>query len=155
MRTYIILSFALVLLLAMSGCKGYEDGPVVSMRTVKGRIYGWWEPVGFWINGEDMLADFDSIHANPYGYDRSSNYSFLKYYDINDFNFYYGTNIGGFWGLNEDKSILAIKIITGGNMAHMNYTITKLTHDDLQLKGVDFAGDTVILHLTNLSHDRI
>lgn len=77
MRTYIILSFAFVLLLAMSGCKGYEDGPVVSMRTVENRLCRGWGFEGFWINEKDNLSEVDSLFGCNYG--KVSGISFFKH----------------------------------------------------------------------------
>lgn len=56
-----------MLLVFIAGCKKYEDGPWLSLRTKTARITGWWKFEYFSMNGNDSTSAFiNSYQEDPY-----------------------------------------------------------------------------------------
>lgn len=60
-----LILFLIILAGFTEGCKKYEDGPLISFRTAKNRIYGGYVLKTYTVNGEDSLNLFsDSLGRN-------------------------------------------------------------------------------------------
>lgn len=52
----VLFSLIFIMLFAISGCKKYEDGPLISLRTKEARLTGEWDVEYFSINGYDSTS---------------------------------------------------------------------------------------------------
>ena len=64
MKKHITLALTLILTLFFTGCKKYEEGPLISFRSAETRIHGKWEIKEFTINGADSLELLSSYYGN-------------------------------------------------------------------------------------------
>lgn len=60
-----IIFFIIVLAAIFEGCKKYPDGPLISLRTAKHRLYGTYTLTQYTVNGVDSLSLYnDSLSLN-------------------------------------------------------------------------------------------
>ena len=66
-----LILFIIVLAAITEGCKKYEDGPLISLRSVKNRLYGDYTLTKYTVNGVDSLSLYNDsldliIHSHPH-----------------------------------------------------------------------------------------
>ena len=118
----------LVILVAMSSCNRFEEGPALTLLSAKARLTGEWEIVDFvgpdsedyldYLNdGYEWFFEFEKEGDGAFGY-RYDGYQYSNLFD---------------WELDEDE--LEISFI--GNSITRNWEIQRLTNKELemQLKG--------------------
>jgi hypothetical protein len=83
-----------IIALLLATCKKYEEGPLISLRTVKNRIYGKWKIEEYFINGVDSAFFFPGklVFAAESKYDDVCQYQMGIYGDTRK------------WGLKNKKS---------------------------------------------------
>ncbi len=75
MKTKIIFYLILILGLSFTGCKKYEEGPALSLRSKTARVANTWKVELFTINGIDNTSALTSINYSE-TYDKDGNYSY-------------------------------------------------------------------------------
>lgn len=86
MKKYVIIFF-LTLLILNFGCKKYEDGPIISLRTKNHRLEGKWNVSSYTINGVEQMNKYNAYDCSLCsGFDYLCNYSaIIKFeWDINE-----------------------------------------------------------------------
>ncbi len=61
--------------LVVTGCKKYEEGPALSIRTKTERVANTWKLVSYTINGTDYTSSLSNINYTE-TYDKDGNYSY-------------------------------------------------------------------------------
>ena len=134
-----------ILILAISasilnGCK-YEDGPWVSLRSAKNRLYGTYTLATYTVNGVDSLSLFnDSLDLHIKIYHEDVN-------DVERFDIYGYRRDGQFcmlnckWELTDRNTILNIITAIGaigtgpiGTLKNPKWNILRLANKDLKMK---------------------
>ena len=123
--------FAVCTIIALSGCKKYEDGPGLSLSSKKSRVAANWE--------------FKKVLYNSF--DETSEYLdyILEMEKDGDFNVVSNGNIDhGKWDFALDKEALDFRYDSG---ATERYNIKRLTEKDLWMEFID-SGDTLYVELS-------
>ena len=71
-KTLYILPLLGLIALTFSSCKKYEDGPAITLRTVKSRIVGEWKVTKYAVAGQDVLQGMQ--YGSQIGYCTSGDY---------------------------------------------------------------------------------
>ena len=75
MTTKNIFSIILIMSASLMGCKKYEDGPALSLRSKTARVANTWKVESYTINGFDNTSSLTSINYTE-TYDKDGNYSY-------------------------------------------------------------------------------
>ena len=145
MKTHQTLIFLLLLAISISACKKYEDGPVVSLRSVKKRLQGTWKATKQVENGYEYLNDFritfDQLDDSKDPEGLYNTYTLYTSDSSNAEEKYYGT-----WEVSDDKkhiflygSSMDYNIGNGWNTIYWkNYTLTwdilRLTMEEMWIE---------------------
>lgn len=123
-----------IVIISLSSCSKYEDGPLLSLRTKTTRLTGKWEVVEEKINGSTQSED-----------NTPSIYEFDKDFDYKETHTSNGVIVisEGTWDFAEKKEKIRI---TYNNNDVEEFTILRLTNEELwvEQKRTDFTGDTDI-----------
>jgi hypothetical protein len=124
------LSILAILLLALTSCSKYEDGPGISFRSVHKRITGDWCSGGIYENGQLANADYCAVS--------------IMMYDNGDVTLEsLGDESTGQWELTSDKK--TVEILNSG-VVEERWRILRLTNDEFWFE-VDQGADTYEYHL--------
>jgi hypothetical protein len=126
--------FALILtglLFSTMGCMKYDEGPLVSLRTKKGRLDGKWTVSLIYNNHEDVTK----FYPADYGYEFDKNGTFKKIFNQ--------VEVMGTWEFNDDKSSILLTM-TNSPDADV-YEILRLTNKHLWWRRV-VGGDELEEH---------
>lgn len=120
-----------------TGCKKYEDGPLISLRSKKARVANTWKIDKAYDNGSDVTGEYDQyvLQLNEDGYAKLT-----AEYDYSGFTFSGSTE--GRWSFEGDKENL--KMDFENNDADGTYKILRLKEDEMWLEE---AGNGRELHL--------
>ncbi len=129
-----LLFFAFVLVVSISSCRKYEEGPNVSLRTKKARVTNNWKYESAQVNGVEVSLD-------PY-YAKQKHYFYRdgKYIQtIIDPITLEARNIQGTWALydNDRKIAITTKNFSGNIDSTSDYNILKLFEKQMWLRTVD------------------
>lgn len=129
-----VLFFAFVILISISSCRKYEEGPNVSLRTKKARITNNWKYESALVNGVEVSLD-------PY-YAKQKHYFYRdgKYIQtIIDPITLEARNLQGNWTLyDKDKKIaITVKVPPANLDSTMDYNILKLFEKQMWLRTTD------------------
>ncbi len=147
-----IILYLIVIAAIASSCKKYEEGPLISFRSAKNRVYGDYKLEKYTVNGADSLElIYDSL-VNSFYFHHSESENF----DLCDI---FGVRRDGKmvvmkfeWELIEKNSYLQIKVDgaigTGpfGNRKTSEWKILRLTHIELKMK-TDYNGKEYLVDL--------
>jgi hypothetical protein len=158
MKSKMFIKILLLIVIAgnIAGCKKYPDGPWLSLRSAKGRLYGQHTLTKYTVNGVDSLSRYqDSL---------CTNFDFYKA-DIADVCNMSGSRNDGWestlcweWVLEDNNKLLQITF-SGGQVPRMSGTglfkdnvlpswqILKLKHDDIILQ-TTYNGKVYLIELT-------
>ena len=75
MTTKNIFSIILIISASLTGCKKYEDGPALSLRSKTARVANTWKVESYTINGVDYTSSLTTINYTE-TYDKDGNYSY-------------------------------------------------------------------------------
>lgn len=124
MRKVKLLFVALIVAsMAFSGCKKYEEGPSLSLRSKTTRISGEWKIVKQQYNGVDV--DIDNIEKS-FTYEYKKEGEFYRSSTL-----YPNLKIEGTWEFNSEKTRLIIKANLLGQPYNNDLTIIRLTNKEL------------------------
>lgn len=121
-----------VILLNITSCGKYEDGPAFSLRSKEGRLVGEWEVVdidgssGIALSGIDITMEFEN--------DGDAEIT----YTYNYYGFPYSESYDGEWEWEDDKGAISFEYEDGEDI---EFEIKRLTNDELWLEdedGVEF-----------------
>jgi len=129
-----VLFFAFVILISISSCRKYEEGPNVSLRTKKARITNNWKYESALVNGVEVSLD-------PY-YAKQKHYFYRdgKYIQtIIDPITLEARNLQGNWTLydNDKKIAITVKVSPANLDSTMDYNILKLFEKQMWLRTTD------------------
>jgi len=129
-----VLFFAFVILISISSCRKYEEGPNVSLRTKKARITNNWKYESALVNGVEVSLD-------PY-YAKQKHYFYRdgKYIQtIIDPITLEARNLQGNWTLydNDKKIAITVKVPPANLDSTMDYNILKLFEKQMWLRTTD------------------
>lgn len=123
--------FAVCTIIALSGCKKYEDGPGLSLSSKKSRVAAEWQFKKVLYNSVDETSEY-------------LDYTWEMTKD-GDFNLVSNGNIDhGTWDFALDKEGLDFRFDDG---SLVRYNIKRLTAKDLWMESVIF-GDTIYIELS-------
>lgn len=109
MKKNALLLFVITLVFVLSGCR-YEEGPVLSLTSVKKRLAGFWEVVGFTCEGLDSLQYYkDSCGCEMGFYQNTSHTDFFN--DVWFRDCYYKQYLAGYVGefrFDDNKNFLYV-----------------------------------------------
>ena len=131
-----LLPFTLLAAVLLTGCK-YEDGPLVSIRSAKNRVFGSKKVEAYIVNGIDSTFLFDSLYA---GTEYMTNKESGIFFDLHDAN--YNLTISdcapGIWGFHDSKAYYLYLSFPGCNgrefWRRQEWRVTRLTQKDLWLE---------------------
>lgn len=129
----ILLAAAVIGGTALEGCKKYEEGPTISLRSRKERVANTWKVEKYIVNNQDQTAEFTTDNPN--------------YQLVLDKEGKASLNAGGFSGIatgtwaliNKDEEIVFTLTALGITQTTTS-TILKLKEKELWLK--DFGDDS-------------
>ncbi|MEI6766766.1 MAG: hypothetical protein WCM76_14135 [Bacteroidota bacterium] len=152
MKTKII--FSLLFLATLIGCK-YEDGPLISFRTVERRLQGEFQAEEFKIDGQDALQKWKDSICNDY---LMMHWSDAGIHSMISIVSTYGSN-GGKYIISDDRSSIQFEMMGKtnsypgigpfGDIAVSNWRILKLSNKKLWLE-TDFEGRNYLLKLKKI-----
>ena len=92
MKSKTIIASALLFLGVLAGCKKYEEGPALSLRSKNARVANTWKVESYTINASDYTSELTSINYTE-TYDKDGNYSYSSTFDTGS----------GKWEFQSDK----------------------------------------------------
>mgnify|MGYP001197596329 CR=1 FL=1 len=142
------LASSLAVIVGMSGCSKYEDGPALSFLTKKQRLSGDWDVTKMRDgSGDDLITNTNSIEME---FDDDGDFTMIT---TSSYTNYYGqisTNVNtmtGEWEFSSDKEEIEIEFDNQGSYYDMELEITKLTNKELEGEldtyGYDFDFEAV------------
>ena len=127
------LFYLLLAAVLLTGCK-YEDGPWVSIRSAKNRVFGSKRIESYIVNGIDSTFLFDSLYA---GTDYEDKGMFFDLHDAND-NLWIPYCAPGVWVFPDQKNFYIYLAFPGCNGREFwrwqEWRVTRLTQKDLWLE---------------------
>ncbi len=75
MKTKNIFAFILIIAASLTGCKKYENGPVISLRSKTERVSNTWKVESYTINGSDYTSILNNINYTE-TYTKDGKYSY-------------------------------------------------------------------------------
>lgn len=86
-----ILFFIFAFVTVVGACKKYEEGPLISFKSAKNRVYGTYTLVSYTVNGQDSLNSYkDSLGINfEFYHNEFLNRDYLHIYE----DFFEGVNV--------------------------------------------------------------
>jgi len=128
---------AALLTIFVTGCKKYDEGPLINLTPRNERVANTWVIEEATADGDDVTADFDNyVLTLTTGGDAT----LLATYTVFGTDFTYDTN--GTWAFQNDDEELVLDF--EDNAADGTYQIRRLTESQLWLHKV---GDDLELHL--------
>jgi hypothetical protein len=127
----------LVLIIATTGCKKYDDGPTISLRTKTERVANNWKVGQAYEDGKDVTSDYNRYELNT---TKGGNASLSAKYKFAGNNFDFTTE--GTWSFVNDKKKISFNF--DNNDADGVYQILKLKEDEMWMRK---DGETLELHL--------
>lgn len=112
-----------VSLFIFSGCKKYEDGPLLSFKSKVNRLEGEWRIV--YVNGDDVFSDYPRIY---FKFDKDGN--FFRTEKGED----YTHTDQGTWVWESRKEIIEVDLIYTNYRERIDYRISKLTSGELWIE---------------------
>ncbi len=117
--------FGLMIIVVFSGCKKYDDGPMLSLAFKKARVVNDWKMQSATQNGNSTTL-FNGIT--------------IEFKKDNTYTLTWGANFPGTWDFDKKKE----KIITTDNVGTVTqYTINRLTNKELWVTYTDANSNTI------------
>ncbi|HOZ51953.1 MAG TPA: hypothetical protein PLU17_08860 [Chitinophagaceae bacterium] len=129
-----ILLFAFAILVTVSSCRKYEEGPNISLRTKKARITNNWRYESAQVDGVEVSSDPYFAKQKHYFY-RDGKYIQTIIDPITQ----EARNLQGNWVLydNDKKIAVTVKIPPANKDSTNNYSILKLFEKQMWLRTTD------------------
>lgn len=127
MKTSHLLIPAFILVLSVSSCSKYEDGPAISLRTKNERVANTWKIEQAMRNNQDVTADYDQYVLTM---TKDGDARLEAIYSSGQFTFQFETD--GTWKFDDSKEILILDF--ENNDADASYQILKLKEDELWIR---------------------
>lgn len=121
----ILLAFS-VILISMTACQKYEDGPAISLRSKSERVANDWKINQATDSGKDVSSDYKRYELNL---TKDGGATLSADYNFGGFTYQYVTN--GNWSFSNDKE--KINFDFENNDADGIYRILKLKEDEMWL----------------------
>lgn len=134
----------LFILLLVSSCKKYEDGPILSLRSKKVRLANEWKTESYSENGTDKTNDWNSYYQGAKLTIGKDGRFFITY----KANGSYDVEQNGTWDFNGDKTIILFNQMVPVTDA-WTWKITRLKEHELWVQDLDSAGLIKELHLVD------
>lgn len=136
-----ILTLSLIAIFALAattftGCKKYDDGPLISLRFKKARLVNTWKIEKIIKNGQQQSLSNDN---------KNSRYQFSKDGTFTLRNTSTSVSYTGTWVFTDSKEKLKVIYSMGKLSINYEYTILRLKKKELWLKQDD-DGDTIETH---------
>jgi hypothetical protein len=121
----------MVISIFCSSCRKYEEGPDISLKSKKNRLFGYWHMVKWTKNEVEQTSQLQFQHK--FGFAKDGTY----YYSFYDPLSAYTINFTGTWEFREQKKqlMLGLKDPING-MEYQVWDIIRLTSKDLWLENV-------------------
>ncbi|MBP6311779.1 MAG: hypothetical protein KA408_05885 [Flavobacteriales bacterium] len=129
--------FSLILLLAVTACKKYDDGPAISLTSRTERVANTWVIDQATADGNNVTSDFDNYVLTLTS---DGDATLLATYTVFGADFTFDTN--GTWNFQNSDEELVMDF--ENDAADGTYQIRRLTETQLWLRQV---GDDLELHL--------
>lgn len=133
----------------MPGCKKYEDGPAISLKSKTKRVVNTWKLEAYYWNGIESTSSL-LISGYEESYSDGGNYS--RSYIDKDGDFF---SESGDWEFDDKKDNLVISGVSSIELSDNNSTVTNSRVTILRLKTKELwyefenGGDTHEFHLTS------
>ena len=122
----VLAATAIILLATVVGCKKYEEGPLVSLRSKKERVANNWRVGQALDNGKDVTENY---HQFDYDISKDGKVSLTASYTLLDVDVSYTTT--GVWAFLNNNEKISFDI--DGNHHNIDYTILKLEEKEMWL----------------------
>lgn len=116
-----------LLLLVLTGCKKYDEGPAISLKSKKARVANTWIIDKAYSKGVDVTKDYDEFILKT---TVDGDATLAALYSIGAFSFEYETN--GTWQFENNKENIAFDY--KNDAADKTYQILKLEIDNMWLR---------------------
>lgn len=132
------IAIIMALILGVStGCKKYEEGPVISLRTKKARVANTWKIEKAFNDGQDVTSSYDQYELYM---SKDGDAKLVAIYAYGDFTGEFETD--GTWKFEDSKETLVLDY--EDDDADEKYQILKLKENELWLRE---EGQDTELHL--------
>lgn len=132
------IAIIMALILGVStGCKKYEEGPVISLRTKKARVANTWKIEKAFNDGQDVTSSYDQYELYM---SKDGDAKLVTIYAYGDFTGEFETD--GTWKFEDSKETLVLDY--EDDDADEKYQILKLKENELWLRE---EGQDTELHL--------
>lgn len=140
MKLYHYLLSITIILILFVGCKKYEEGPSMSLRTPEKRIEGWWKVTEFNIDDINYtgLNNDSCVDMIIFGGDDTDNYLSITFFYIPD------SYLVGSWDLIDKKKKIRLNFISNPDFSKGNgpflydisstWDIKRITNEDLWIE---------------------
>jgi len=119
MKTILLkIGTVLFILLLISSCKKYDEGPWISFRTKEKRIIGTWEVNKFYVNGNDSSQFFLKYDSPIFSFEKSSIYISLA--DMHRPPENTTKYLDGYWDFIDNKKGISMSFETHGEQDDSN-----------------------------------
>jgi hypothetical protein len=137
MKNKKILLAASLIIITLTSCKKYDDGPAISLRSREERIANDWRIDQAMEGGSDVTSDFDNYHVV---FRKNNTTTLTAKYRFLGVDYEFAT--AGTWSFEDKDEKLKVDYENDG--ADATYIILRLKEEELWLRKV---GDDLELHL--------
>lgn len=129
-----LFSLCFVIIFIFSGCKKYDDGPTISLRSKKNRLAGKWVTHMWLYNKYEQIYMLDTMRTAEFTKDGK-----YYYHEYNQFT-HKATNLEGTWEFRQEKEQLFLTLpgSTDTNMYQL-WDILRLKNDEIWLEMVLYS----------------
>jgi hypothetical protein len=122
------------LLLLVSGCRKYDEGPYFSLRSKKARVVGKWNTEMWLVNKYEQIYMLDTNRTAEFTDDGK-----YYYHEYNPFT-HIAINAVGDWSFRKDKEQLLLSLPgLADSVSYQLWDIKKLKNKELWLEFVDYG----------------
>ncbi|MBW8050894.1 MAG: hypothetical protein FVQ77_11275 [Cytophagales bacterium] len=115
-------------IICMTGCKKYDEGPAISLRSKTKRVVNLWKLDKYYWNGTEATS---SLLISGYTEEYTKSGSYTRSYVDKDGDFFSET---GNWEFDDKKDNLVIKSVSSIELTNNNSTVTNTNSTILKLK---------------------
>ncbi len=104
-KNFFLISLTIILIF-FTGCQKYEEGPLISLKKPKNRLYGEWDIAKYYINGNDSTQTYRDRYTSHVSFNKGRDDASMSAYYTMENNF-----LGNWRFTNKD----ATKFLLGNN----------------------------------------
>lgn len=131
----------LMIILTASGCKKYDEGPALSLRSKKARVVGKWVTEFWLVNKYEQVFMIDTNRTAEF-----TKEGVYLYHEYNPFT-HNTKDLQGTWDFRNDKEQLLLALPEGDSaMSYQLWDILRLKNKELRLEMVEYGFPNSVLY---------